>query len=767
MGAVFFLIVMSVSAWAVPTSMNYQGKLTDKDGKPLNGSYNMTFYLFTLPSGGSAIWTENHPSVQVTDGIYNIELGGLTQDLFENNELYLEVEVGGETLEPRQHLTSSAYSMRAADADTLDGKDSTEFSESTHGHAFGEITGTATDSQIPNDITIDYAATSAYAYSADSATTAGSADYASTASDADTVDGYDAIDFAGAIHQHSGGDITSGTVADARIATTIARDSEVMTIVKANDGAGSLVDADMLDGLQGSSYLSSSSDYGRSGVASNLYEGTSTLSNRYINDDSADTMQANTISNLFSAIQNGTGRAIYAESAGTKGIEGKATGTNGAGVSGYCYATGGIGVFGQGTLRGIYGYSSDYDGYGVVGEAPGASGEGVRGITSGNYGRAVVGEATYTGPTTTYGGHFTANSVNGRGVFGGTSGATGYGVFGWATATGAGIQNYGGYFRADGETGTGVYGTASNTEGDQDNYGIGVYGTAAGSHGRGVYGTASDRNGYGVYGSATSTEYTYNYGGYFRAYGEVGRGVVGRADGESATGVYGYALGTSSNGVYGHATGRSGIGVYAYAGGESGHAVYGWAPVSTAYAGYFNGAVYISGPLTKPGGSFQIDHPLDPENKYLNHSFVESPDMMNIYNGNVVLDATGQAWVELPEWFEALNKDYRYQLTCIGGFAQVYIAQEISDSRFKIAGGNPGMKVSWQVTGIRQDPWAEANRIPVEEDKAADERGFYLQPEAYGQPEEKGIEWGRNPEMMQRMKEEREKPVDPEKPFAG
>jgi hypothetical protein len=628
--------------------------------------------------------------------------------------LYLEVVVGGETLSPRQRLTSAAFAMKAGDADTLEGLGSSEFAGTSHDHSFGEITGTATDGQIPDNITINNATTADYAASADSA------DYATSAGNADTVDGEHASAFADTVHAHGFSQIT-GTATDAQIPDNI-------TI----NYAASAGNADTVDGLHASSFLNTSNDYGRSGVASNLYEGTSTLSNRYINDDSADTIQANTTLNLFSAIQNGTGRAIYAEAAGTKGIEGKATGSNGAGVSGYCYATGGIGVFGQGTLRGVHGYSSDYDGYGVVGEAPGASGEGVRGIASGNYGRAVVGEATYTGGTTTHGGHFTANSSNGRGVYGESTGATG----------------------------TGVYGTASNTGGDQDNYGIGVYGTAAGSHGRGVYGTAPDRNGYGVYGSATSTEYTYNYGGYFRAYGEVGRGVLGRADGESGTGVYGFALGTSSNGVYGLATGKSGIGVYGHAEGESGHAVYGYAPVSTTYAGYFNGDVHVTGTLSEASGSFKIDHPLDPENKYLNHSFVESPDMMNIYNGNVVLDANGERWVELPEWFEALNKDFRYQLTCIGGFAQVYVAQEVSDSRFKIAGGNPGMKVSWQVTGIRQDPWAEANRIPVEEDKAAEEIGFYLSPEAYGQPEEKGIEWGRNPEMMQRMKEEREKRME-------
>lgn len=145
-----------------------------------------------------------------------------------------------------------------------------------------------------------------------------------------------------------------------------------------------------------------------------------------------------------------------------------------------------------------------------------------------------------------------------------------------------------------------------------------------------------------------------------------------------------------------------------------------------------NGDISIAGNLAKGSGSFKIDHPLDPTNKYLSHSFVESPDMMNVYNGNVVLDAQGEAEVELPAWFEALNTDFRYQLTCIGGFAQVYVAEEIAQNRFKIAGGTPGLKVSWMVTGIRNDPYARAKRIKVEEEKPASEKGRYLHPDAYG-----------------------------------
>jgi hypothetical protein len=162
--------------------------------------------------------------------------------------------------------------------------------------------------------------------------------------------------------------------------------------------------------------------------------------------------------------------------------------------------------------------------------------------------------------------------------------------------------------------------------------------------------------------------------------------------------------------------------------------------------------VDVTGSLTKGGGSFKIDHPLDPANKYLSHSFVESPDMMNIYNGNITLDARGEAVVELPEWFGALNKEFRYQLTCLGGFAPVFIAEEITANRFKIAGGTPGLKVSWLVTGVRQDAWANTHRIPLEEDKAGKERGSYLHPEIFGQPTEKSLEWAQHPEMMRPRK---------------
>ena len=162
------------------------------------------------------------------------------------------------------------------------------------------------------------------------------------------------------------------------------------------------------------------------------------------------------------------------------------------------------------------------------------------------------------------------------------------------------------------------------------------------------------------------------------------------------------------------------------------------------WAGYFNGNVNVTGTLSKGGGSFKIDHPLDPTNKNLYHSFVESPDMMNIYNGNVITDASGYATVTMPDWFEALNKEFRYQLTVIGDFAQAIISQKIQDNQFIVRTDKPNIEVSWQVTGIRHDKFAEKYRIPVEENKTGKDVGKYLHPDAYGVDETLGVDYENN-----------------------
>jgi hypothetical protein len=134
----------------------------------------------------------------------------------------------------------------------------------------------------------------------------------------------------------------------------------------------------------------------------------------------------------------------------------------------------------------------------------------------------------------------------------------------------------------------------------------------------------------------------------------------------------------------------------------------------------FVGEVHVNGTLTKRAGQFRIDHPLDPQRRYLSHSFVESDEMKNVYDGVAELDANGAAEIVVPEWFEALNERFRYQLTPVGRPApQLHVASRLRDRRFTIAGGVPRTEVCWQVTGVRHDAYALAHPLVVESDKAA------------------------------------------------
>jgi hypothetical protein len=268
------------------------------------------------------------------------------------------------------------------------------------------------------------------------------------------------------------------------------------------------------------------------------------------------------------------------------------------------------------------------------------------------------------------------------------------GIIGVVTqsSSGAGIE---GRHESTTGSGSGVFGGSSSDSG------IGTSGYAASLTGntKGVFGLVASSAGVGVSGHAASpTGLTI--------------GVIGSSESVSGTGIAGiaYAVSGANIGVYG-----------------STNSLAGW-------AGYFRGDVNITGTLYKSAGSFRIDHPLDPEHKYLSHSFVESPDMMNVYNGNITLDANGEGWVELPSYFEALNQDFRYQLTAVGAPGpNLYIAEPVSNNRFKIAGGTSNLVVSWQVTGIRHDSYALEHPIIVEQDKPAGEVNSFAIPQISNQ----------------------------------
>ena len=196
-------------------------------------------------------------------------------------------------------------------------------------------------------------------------------------------------------------------------------------------------------------------------------------------------------------------------------------------------------------------------------------------------------------------------------------------------------------------------------------------------------------------------------------------------------------------------SGAAGYGIYA-TGGVGGVGV-------AAFAGYFDGDINVTGAITAGTKDFKIDHPLDPANKYLVHTSVESSEMMNIYSGNVVTDELGLATITMPDWFQAENTDFRYQLTIVDErFAQAVVSKQMENNQFTIHTNASNVKVSWQITAVRQDAFAKAHPMVVEQEKPATERGFYQNPELFGQPKEKQTEWARRPKAMQQMKLEQE-----------
>lgn len=296
----------------------------------------------------------------------------------------------------------------------------------------------------------------------------------------------------------------------------------------------------------------------------------------------------------------------------------------------------------------------------------------------------------------------------------------------------------------------------NNAEGGTGVYGVGGSSTTNSPGGIGSFGqgglSSAGFGGVGLWGQGGSGD-AGGGDGAFALGGDAGNGPAGtglRARGGSTFATTG-GTGIFAEGGSAAFLGAGGDGLVASKGSGS----------PDGRAGVFNGDVMIDGDLnvtgnvSKGGGSFKIDHPLDPENKYLYHSFVESPDMMNIYNGNVTTDGDGDAVVELPEYFEALNRDCRYQLTVIGTFAQAIVMEKIKGNHFRIKTNAPNVEVSWQVTGIRQDAYANRHRIQVEVNKTEQERGFYLYPELFNQPEERGVEWARHPQLMQQLKQQR------------
>jgi hypothetical protein len=524
------LAIFPVSVLAVPEGINYQGYLTDARGQPLNRDVAITFRIWDAEESGTELWSESHAIVRVVVGVFNVVLGSsvpITAGILDGDS-YLGITVGTDSeMVPRMKLTSVAYAIRAGYAESVAG---------------GSVTSSALSETAVTESKIAEGAVSSVKLASAS--------------------------------------VTSDKVASGALTAAHLQDGTAITEILDDDGPGSGLNADFLDGYDATAFSLSGHNHDTA----------------YVNA-TGDTMSSTSGGAVLSVTNTGLGQGVYGSASGSegRGVVGYADNTgNVENYGGYFEAYGGSGrgVFGAAPGsegRGVYGRADnagDVENYGGYFEAYGGSGRGVFGTAPGSEGRGVYGRADNTGDVTNFGGYFVARGTYGLGVYSTATGALGRGV--WGRADNAGdVTNYGGYFEAKGASGRGVSGLAWGTSG------WGVEGSALGSSGWGVSGYAPGTSGIGVRGAASNTGDVQNYGGYFVAYGTSGRGVSGLAWGTSGTGVYGSASNTgnvTNNGGYFEASGTFGRGVYGYASGNAGRGVYGRADNTgnvTNYGGYF------------------------------------------------------------------------------------------------------------------------------------------------------------------------------------
>jgi len=679
LGAVTLALALCATAAAdVPETISYQGVLRDAEGNPVpDGTYSITFRLYDVEAGGTALWTETH-SLPVAGGIMNAHLGSIVSltTLEFLVPYWLSVQVGVEPeLAPRVAFETVPYAAHAAFADRLTNGGWEVDGDNVY-HEVGNV-GIGTPSpQSPLHIRRDW----------NGLTTLAIENQDGGASSAEVISFAD----------ESGSAIAwIGTYDDQHIAYPSA-------LVIANNRTGGHL-----------RFHSGGNEKMRLDTNGNLGIGTMTPGEKL------DVSGTAKVVGFHMPTGAAAGYVLTSDASGVgtwqQGAGGDAdwviSGSNMySGVSGY------VGIGDSTPDAKLHVYGSDGN-------------EALLVRDSGAPARVVNIERT-TVPAS-------FNDILQITVPGGSPDDFQYvefdrgGTINFAVNGNGRVEADGGALFAGSVDISGAQLTGSTTTARAAEFTSSFLGTThvvhaectgvgAGTDPIAVYGTSTPADGYGI-------------GGYFQAGYRAVIGSVQPTGSSSYRGVFGQVSGGTgwNYGLYGSATGgNTSYGVYAQASGGA-----------TNYAGYFSGNTHVAGTLSKTAGSFKIDHPLDPTGKYLQHSFVESPDMMNIYNGNVELDERGEALVELPEWFEALNQDFRYQLTCIGGFAPVYVAEEVAGNRFRISGGEAGMKVSWQVTGVRHDAYAAQNRIEVEVAKPAQELGKYMHPEVYGMPETAGVNY--------------------------
>ena len=692
---------------SVPRLVTYSGRAIDEHGKTISDVAGVTFAIYKDQEGGSPLWMETQNVSPDAQGHFTVQLGstasaGLPVELFTSGEArWLGTRMNGGEEQPRVLLVSVPYALKAADAQTLGGLPASAFMLAA------PISGRTADLE-----TAASSATSAAAPPATSGT--GTTDFLPLWLNSTGTLGNSVL-------------FQSGTGSTAKVGVNTTAPGATLDVKGTATIRGPLTLPSTANATSAAGAGSQSENF----IASVFNGGTHTAVNQKFR------WQAEPVGNN-TANASGSLNLLFAPGTGTPAETGLRIGSTGR----ITFASGQT-FPGTATSVGLSAPSTDFK----VSGSP-VTGAGTLALnwtvspTSADTANAIV-KRDSSGSFSAGAISATATSSTGTAISASTS--AGVALSGIATANGDGV--FGQSNSATGvyglsKTSYGVYGSSNSfpgVQGASESYvgvgglsvsSVGVYGYSSNSHG--VQGDAHTTGGYGVYGTNSASG---------------GAGVLGVA----TVGVYG-ASNSANSGVYGTSAGGWGVNAYGSSGGTGI-----LAGSDTGYAGWFNGDLNVDGNLSKAGGSFKIDHPLDPANKYLYHSFVESPDMMNIYNGNATTNAAGDAVVTLPDWFETLNRDFRYQLTVVGQFAQAIVAGKVANHKFAIKTDKPNVEVSWQITGIRHDAWANAHRIPVEEQKAEKERGTYLHPELFGAPEEKGVLWSRAPQAMKQWKEARTK----------